>query len=378
MSQKSLSDHDKTRFKIYRDYFISYLTENSPKLKPTSVKLYARSVGLVAVSILPSDMNHIDIDLFLQGLKNSYDNQLEEISCLEIDLSGNQNNNNSLINGVGKILETHQEIEKLDDILVILLQHIRTRSKSLRDQIADKKSRNHKTEEEEKHMKPFEEYVKVAEKIYKEYLELVKKAKTVEPIEEGYKSYLPKRKFRDMILVSLILLNKTKTQGITLHSILRLVEYTDLFVWTPKEKPPKDGKNYLSLEESKIYLQHSKTTGGMIGSDKKQPSLKQFKIFNKKIIDMIRLYVEVHDIPNNKPLFTSSFTQGDCNVPMNKTALSKLLKVIFQDISPHTTIGLIRKAYDNRKLDMNGNQTLKSAKLNDHSLETIETFYKKI
>jgi hypothetical protein len=42
---------------------------------------------------------------------------------------------------------------------------------------------------------------------------------------------------------------------------------------------------------------------------------------------------------------------------------------------------MIRKSYDtynSKNLDMNGKTYLKSAKLNDHSVETIEVFYKKI
>lgn len=378
MSQKQLTEHDLNRFKIYRDYFIQYLTENSPRLKPNSIKLYSRSVSLVAVALLADDHKSINIDLFLEALKDQYNVDIDELDCIEIDLGGNLNNNNSLINAVAKVLETHSNIAELDKKLSRLLEHIRTRSKCLRDKIADTKARNHKTEEEEKHMRPFKEYVDIAEELIEEYKLAVEKSKEIDPIEEGYKSFLPKKKFRDYILVALILLNRTETEGITLHSILRLVEYTDLILWTLKKKPPMDGKNYFSLHHSKIFLQHSKTTGGMVGLDKKQPKLKQFTIFNPEIIDMIKLYVAIYDIGNNKPLFTTSYSKGDMDVPLNKTALSKLLKVIFSSITPHTTIGLIRKAYDSQRRKMSGKVEISSAKLNDHSLETIATFYKKI
>tara|TARA_E500000318_G_scaffold17570_1_gene17817 strand:+ start:915 stop:2051 length:1137 start_codon:yes stop_codon:yes gene_type:complete len=378
MSQKQLTENDRARFKAYRGYFEEYLTERVPTLKSNSIKLYSRSISLVAVALLPEDSDTINIELFLEALRDQYKTDIDEIDCIEIDLGGNLNNNNSLINAVAKLLETYSATEELDDKLSRLLEHIRTRSKCLRDRIAETKSRNHKTEEEEKHMRPFKEYVKVAEDLFKEYEEAVEKSKEVDPIEEGYKSFLPKKKFRDYILVTLILLNRTEEEGITLHSILRLVEYTDLTLWTLKKKPPMDGKNYLSLHHSKIFLQHSKTTGGMSGLKKKQPKLKEFTIFNSKIIDMIKLYVLVYNVANNQPLFTTSYSKSDTTIPLNKTALSKLLKVIFSSISPHTTIGLIRKAYDSQKRDMNGKLEISSARLNDHTLETISTFYKKI
>ena len=108
-----------------------------------------------------------------------------------------------------------------------------------------------------------------------------------------------------------------------------------------------------------------------------QPTLKKFHIFNKKIIDMIKLYDDVYDIGHNKPLFTSTFKNG-MHTNLNKTALSKLLDTIFKGIAKHTTIGLIRKSYDNRDILSTGKQKIKSARFNDHSLETVETFYKKI
>ena len=91
---------------------------------------------------------------------------------------------------------------------------------------------------------------------------------------------------------------------------------------------------------------------------------------------MIKLYDEIYNIGNNNPLFTSTF-KNNSNLSMNKTGLSKLLKTIFQDLAPSTTIGMIRKSYDNRNIPMNGLQKITAAKLNDHSLETIETYYKK-
>ena len=93
---------------------------------------------------------------------------------------------------------------------------------------------------------------------------------------------------------------------------------------------------------------------------------------------MIKLYSEIYEIQNNTPLFTSTHLNGKKDLPLNKTALSKLLKDIFIRVADHTTIGLIRKAYDNRNLNLTHSQFKKTAKLNDHSVETIQTFYKKV
>ena len=165
-------------------------------------------------------------------------------------------------------------------------------------------------------------------------------------------------------------------EGKTLHSILRLVEYTDLILWKHKEVPPKDKKNYFSIPDRVIYIQHNKTTGS---NESIQPALKKFKIYNKKIVDMIELYDKVYEIGHNNPLFTSSHANNGKKIPLNKTALSKLLKVIFQDVADHTTIGLIRKSYDTTYYNqLSWNQKKKSAKLNDHSPAVVETYYKKI
>ena len=88
--------------------------------------------------------------------------------------------------------------------------------------------------------------------------------------------------------------------------------------------------------------------------------------------------LELYEIKNNTPLFTSTISPKGEVFPLNKTALSKLLKVIFSSIADHTTIGLIRKAYDNRNLQLTHKQLKKTAKLNDHSVQTVQTFYKKV
>jgi hypothetical protein len=376
MRQKDLSYEDRVRFNTYREYFLNHITTHGITLSHSSVKLYARNVSLVAVCLLPSEIEQVDIDTFLEAIIEKYDIKSNIIECIEIDQ--NLNNNNQILNAIGKLIEFKiKEDGDIDDKLSVLHEHIKSRSKSIREAIVETKSRNQKTEEEEKHMKSFPEYVKVAEDYFKEYEDIVKDSPT-----ESIISLLPKLKFRNIILVSLILLNKTKVEGKTLHSILRLVEYTDLYLWKLKKKPPLDGKNYLSLHHKKIFLQHNKTTGGMASADKEQEKLKTFKIFNPKLIEMITIYSELYEIENDTPLFTSSYKpNSSTQKAMNKTGLSKLLKTMFKSISQHTNVGMIRKSYDtynSKNLDMNGKKYLKSAKLNDHSVETIEVFYKKI
>lgn len=376
MKEKDLSEENRIRIKNYKLYFNSWLKEHAQRLSPNSIKLYSRSISLVAIHLLPESQEDINLTVMLKALEDSYDLSKDSLPNIEIDT--NLNNVNTLLNAIGKLIRMASNVGDISDKLKILEEHIKKRSISLRDTIADIKSNNSKSEMEQDNMKPFEDYVKVAQEIFQEYKSSIKKAKEYEDFEEAVRSLVPKLKFRNAILVTLILLNKTKVEGVLMHSILRLVEYTDLYLWTSKDKPPMDGKNYFSIKDRVIYLQHNKTTGGLKFGEIIQPTFKKFKIFNKQIVDMIKLYSEIYEINNNTPLFTSTTLSAKGDLPLNKTALSKLLKVIFSSIADHTTIGLIRKSYDNRNLQLTHKQFKKTAKLNDHSVETIQTFYKKV
>ncbi len=375
MKEKDLDDADKIRIKLYKNYFIEFFEENSPNLSKASVKLYARSNALLAVHLIPSNVNqNLDIHMMLNVLNQKYNLDDENLSAFSLD--DNLNNLNTNLNGLAKLIKTADLTLDIPEKLKVLEEHIRKISTKIREEIVEIKSRQKKTEQEEEHMRPFEVYVKEAEKLFDEYKMGVKKAKSEPDFEEGVRSFLPKLKFRNIILVSLILLNKMKLEGKTLHSILRLVEYTDLILWKKKEEPPKDRKNYFSIPDKVIYIQHNKTTGSTTAL---QPALKKFKIYNKKIVDMIQLYDKVYEIGHNQPLFTSTHATNGRRVSLNKTALSKLLRVIFQDVAEHTTIGLIRKSYDTTYYNqLNWKQKKRSAKLNDHSTDVVEVYYKKI
>ena len=374
MKEKDLDDADKLRIKNYKKYFIEWFQENAPNLSQASVKLYARSCSLLAIHLIAPSVKEIDIDIMLNAIEDAYDLDDEHLHTFFID--DNLNNLNTNLNGLGKLLKVAELKMEIPEKLKVLEEHIRKVSINIREEIIQIKGRQKKTEQEEEHMKPFELYVAEANKLFNEYKEALKKAKKEPDFEEGVRSFLPKLKFRNVILVSLILLNKMTLEGKTLHSILRLVEYTDLILWKHKEVPPKDKKNYFSIPDRVIYIQHNKTTGS---NESIQPALKKFKIYNKKIVDMIELYDKVYDIGHNNPLFTSSHANNGKKIPLNKTALSKLLKVIFQDVADHTTIGLIRKSYDTTYYNqLSWNQKKKSAKLNDHSPAVVETYYKKI
>ena len=378
MKEKDLDDTDKLRIKNYKKYFIEWFEKNAPSLSQSSVKLYSRSVALLAIHLIPPSEKDIDIDKMLNAVSMAYDLDDEDLSAFSFD--DNLNNLNTNLNGLGKLIKVAKmSMDDFPEKLIVLEEHIRKVSVNIREEIIRIKGSQKKNEQEEQNMKPFNKYVEEAEKLFNEYKQAIKKAKAEPDFEEGIRSFLPKLKFRNIILVSLILLNKMKMEGKTLHSILRLVEYTDLILWKEKEKPPADKKNYFSIPDKVIYIQHNKTTGGLKTDGKMQSSLKKFRIYNKKIVDMIELYDKVYEIGHNEPLFTSTHATNGRRVPLNKTALSKLLNVIFQDIADHTTIGLIRKSYDTTYYNkLNWNQKKKSAKLNDHSPEVVETYYNKI
>ena len=71
MKEKDLSDEDKARIKNYKLYFNSWLKENAQRLSPNSIKLYSRSISLVAVHLLPESQEDIDLKVMLKALEDS-------------------------------------------------------------------------------------------------------------------------------------------------------------------------------------------------------------------------------------------------------------------------------------------------------------------
>jgi len=174
MREKYLDDPDKVRLKLYKKFFLEFFQENAPKLSINSIKLYMRGCSLVAVKILPKSKKVIDYKYFLKKLTSLYN--LNDIDFLEIDTT-NLNNLNTIINAIGKFIQVAGEIKENSSKAIALLDHIRKRSGEIRDEIQGIKLNNVKCEQEMEFMKPFEDYVRVAERLYHEYeksLELAK------------------------------------------------------------------------------------------------------------------------------------------------------------------------------------------------------------
>jgi len=365
MKTKDLTPTQKGDFIKYKLQLEDFFNEKTKLISKNTKSLYARFNAYLAALHYKGHFTPIKLSQFFLKKYRISSNTYSLLDNIE-----NKNNRNGTAAAILKLIVlsiTELPTSKAESFIIFLKNY----QKRIRTDITIEKSDNKKTETEEKYMRTFSEYLKVAENLFEEYEDKRDRA-----FEEGgkdnveiFRQYLPRIDFRNYLLISLIMLNRTMLDGVEMNSILRLIEYTDLYLWTKKTKPPINSKNYLSVSDSVIYLQHSKTTGG-----NHNVGLKKFKIYNPDIIDMLKLYAEIYNIKQNDPIFTSTFKGGDLT-PLNKTALSKLLKDTFISISPHTTIGYIRKAYDTENEKFTTKQKVISASLNDHSFEVQQVFY---
>ena len=204
----------------------------------------------------------------------------------------------------------------------------------------------------------------------------------LETFAESYHS-LNSTADRDYIILNLLLNNyiiKDDTTshipegGIKYNVLLRTVEYSSLYIWTNKKKPPLDHKNYIWIPNNKLYIQHSKTTGGIkaVGT---QATYKEYPI-REGIMDKIKIYMKTNRMKNKDPLFLGDKKQGI----ISTNYFGKIVKTLLSPLGEHFTIGMIRKMYENRPLppNLNANQMREMSKMVDHTIEVAQVFYKKI
>lgn len=178
---------------------------------------------------------------------------------------------------------------------------------------------------------------------------------------------------RDFIMLNLLLNNYEIKDGIKYNVLLRTIEYATLHIWNYKRKPADDHKNYLWLHKNLLYIQHSKTVGG-IKAFGIQDKSKTYPV-SKTIMEKIKIYIKTNKLKNKEPLFSNSRENA-----MTSNYFGKLIKDLLNPLNEHLTIGMIRKIYENRPLpdNLTGNQLKLLNKLVDHSMEVASIFYKKI
>ena len=183
---------------------------------------------------------------------------------------------------------------------------------------------------------------------------------------------------RNKLILNLMVNNQSKIGNTDFNILLRIIEYSTLKLWLNKRKPPDDKNNYLWLLDGVgvLYIQHSKTTGGVKrqkGNIVPQVKLKTFTI-SKNIIELLDTYIKVYKIKNKSDLFLNDSKLDIMDNSYFRYMITKELKPLAKNI----TSSIIRKIYDNRTIDFeNGNDKLQYNKLVDHSLQVAAVFYNK-
>jgi hypothetical protein len=336
----------------FKTQWNSYLVKIRPDLSKQSIKLYSHQLNKISQD---NKLNDFDVFKFITRLSNK---GMRNKSLDFIMLDGSNQSKNQRLSAVRNVLEANKESlnkKKFDNLMNLLS----TVGDKIRYEISQKAGTNIKTESEENNMKV-------------DWEDLTKFAKEFKPELSSSTG------MRDYLILNLILNNYEEIDGIKYNIILRIIEYASLYIWTNKKKPPDNKKNYIYLHNNELYIQHSKTIGGVrrVGTTiVNQKPLATYKL-NENIKDFIKLYIKKNKIKNGEPLFynDNSTNQIDTNY------FSKILKSLLNKFGDNMNSTMIRKIYENRVLNvkLNANQQSLINKNADHSLSVANTYYKKI
>ena len=183
---------------------------------------------------------------------------------------------------------------------------------------------------------------------------------------------------RDYLILNLMLNNYDEKEDIKYYVLLRVIEYASLRLWNNRKAPPANKQNYIWLFKDSLYIQHSKTTGGVrrVGNSiVKQTSHKIYPL-NSKVKGFLLTYIKKFKIKNDEPIFRND--KGTNQIDTNY--FSKVLKDLLSSFGNNMNSTMLRKIYENRVIDetLNANQTAELNKNVDHSIGVATTFYKKI
>ncbi len=329
-----------------RNEWIEYLNNVRPDLSSGSKRAYATQ--LVKISAL-NNLKETSPLFLLNRLANKTirDRTLKFIFG---EINSNQTKNLRLAAVLSILKESKPSMEQKK--YSKLFSTLKSTGTILREEITEANGKNEKSEEEIKAM-----------------------TTTWEQLENFASSYhsLTPTADRDYIMLNLLLNNFEVKDDIKYNVLLRTIEYATLHIWTNKRKPPNDHKNYLWIAKNLLYIQHSKTTGG-IKSNGRQLTYKTYPV-SEALMEKIKAYIKTNKLKNKEPLFWN-----EANTPLSNNYFGRIIKELLKPLNDHLTVGMIRKIYENRPLpdNLTGNQLKMLNKLVDHSMEVAQIFYKKI
>ena len=331
-----------------REQMIEYFNEIRPDLSDKSKKLYG---GQLEKIFLNSKMKLFDaIKLTKRVISQSIKNKNLDMIILE---EGGLQSQNQRLSAFRNMLENNEkDIPKIKYDKVSKM--ITDKGNDIRNEISSIAGKNVKTNDEEINMIPWE-----------------KLTEFVENMPDNTKMEL-----RNKLILNLMINNYKVIDNQKYNVLLRVIEYQTLNLWTNKKSPPNDKQNYLWLKEKPLlYIQHSKTIGGVkrVGNESvEQVKLKTFPI-STNVIEILKKYIKEFKIKNKNILFF-----GPDGEVMKNPYFRNILTTELKTLAPNITSTIIRKIYENKEITLkNANDKMIFNKLVDHSMAIAEVFYHK-
>tara|TARA_R110000803_G_scaffold53889_1_gene110444 strand:- start:822 stop:1811 length:990 start_codon:yes stop_codon:yes gene_type:complete len=325
-----------------------YFDEIRPNLSTQSKKLYGKQLEKVFIY---SKMKKFEpLKLTIRIVNQSIKNKNLDMIILE---EGGLQSQNQRLSAFRNMLENNEkDIPKIKYDKVSKM--ITDKGNEIRNEISNIAGKNVKTNDEEINMIPWE-----------------KLTEFVENMPDNTKMEL-----RNKLILNLMINNYKVIDNQKYNVLLRVIEYQTLNLWTNKKSPPNDKQNYLWLKEKPLlYIQHSKTIGGVkrVGNESvEQVKLKTFPI-SKNVIEILKKYIKEFKIKNKNILFF-----GPDGEVMKNPYFRNILTTELKTLAPNITSTIIRKIYENKEITLkNANDKMIFNKLVDHSMAIAEVFYHK-
>ena len=307
----------------YKTSFKQYLEEIRPDLSIQSRKLYANQLNRIMMNTTLTEFN---IMKFITRLVNK---AKRDKSLDFITLDGSNQTKNQRLAAVRSLLEANKQAldEKKYNNLYNLLSEV---GDDLRNKISSKAGTNIKNEDEEKNM-------------VVSWNELGEYAKNYKP------DVIDLNGMRNYLMLNLMLNNYEEKDELKYYVLLRVLEYASLYVWSNRKAPPADKRNYLYLHRNQLYIQHSKTTGGIrrVGNTTtNQKSLATYPL-NEKVKEFALKYIKKFKLKNGDPLFKNDKNTEQIDI----NYYSKILKELLSKFGDNMNSTMLRKIYEIRKID---------------------------
>jgi hypothetical protein len=322
----------------------NYFNEIRPDLSIQSKKLYSNQLNKIQRF---NDIHLFNVSKFIIFL---CDKSIKDDSLDFITLDGSDQSKNQRISAIRNVLEANKDIikEKKYNNLYNLLSSV---GEDIRNKISHKAGENIKTLDEENNMKA-----------------------SWEELNEFAINYTPPitstTGLRDHLILNLLLNNYTEEDNIKYFVLLRVIEYSSLLLWTNKKQPPEDSNNYVWLKESKLFIQHSKTTGGVKRVKNvivNQPKNKIYSL-SPEITKLFNMYIKTNKLKNRDSIFN-----------LNSATFSIILINLLKKFGDKVNSTMLRKIFENRTTGaLNANQSAEMNKNLDHTAGIVNVYYKKL